>query len=138
MNSKVIDSFFEAMSSGDLDTVESLFDERAEFVDMGSGQTMIGIKENMKDARNWKNTFSDMKVTALRHVESGNVVVTEMQFEGTNTGEMEMPDGSKLPATGKRVKMQGCQVIEVEDGKMVKGTQYYNPMVMMEQLGLGQ
>ena len=29
MNSKVIDSFFEAMSSGDLDTVESLFDERA-------------------------------------------------------------------------------------------------------------
>ena len=49
-----------------------------------------------------------------------------------------MPDGSKLPATGKRVKMQGCQVIEVEDGKMVKGTQYYNPMVMMEQLGLSQ
>ena len=99
---------------------------------------MVKLKENMKDARNWKNTFSDMKVTALRHVESGNVVVTEMQFEGTNTGEMEMPDGSKLPATGKRVKMQGCQVIEVEDGKMVKGTQYYNPMVMMEQLGLGQ
>ena len=60
MNSKVIDSFFEAMSSGDLDTVESLFDERAEFVDMGSGQTMNGIKENMKDARNWKNTFTEM------------------------------------------------------------------------------
>ena len=67
---------------------ESLFDERAEFVDMGSGQTMNGIEENMKDARNWKNTFSDMKVTALRHVESGNVVVTEMQFEGTNNCEM--------------------------------------------------
>ena len=44
MNSKVIDSFFEAMSSGDLDTVESLFDERAEFVDMGTGQTMSGIE----------------------------------------------------------------------------------------------
>ena len=100
--------------------------------------TMRGVDENLMDVKNWMSTFSDMKVTALRHVESGNVVATEMQFEGTNTGEMAMPDGSKIPATGKTVKMQGCQVVEVEDGKMVKGTQYYNPMAMMEQLGLTQ
>ena len=53
-----------------------------------------------------------------------------------NTGEMEMPDGSKLPATGKKVDFQGVQVVEFKDGKMYKGSQYYNPMVMMEQLGL--
>ena len=138
MNSEVIDGFFQAMSSGDVDAAEKFFDERSELTDTATGMTMRGVEENMNDVKNWMSTFSDIKVKALRHVESGNVVATEMQFEGTNTGEMEMPDGSKLPATGKTIKMQGCQVIEVEDGKMIKGTQYYNPMAMMEQLGLGQ
>tara|TARA_Y100000816_G_scaffold243648_1_gene191044 strand:+ start:343 stop:759 length:417 start_codon:yes stop_codon:yes gene_type:complete len=138
MNSEVIDGFFQAMSSGDADAAEKFFSEKSEFTDTATGMTMRGVDENLMDVKNWMSTFSDMKVTALRHVESGNVVATEMQFEGTNTGEMAMPDGSKIPATGKTVKMQGCQVVEVEDGKMVKGTQYYNPMAMMEQLGLTQ
>ena len=77
-----------------------------------------------------------MNISAVRHIESGNTVVTEMRMQGTNTGEMEMPDGSKLPATGKKVDFQGVQVVEFKDGKMYKGSQYYNPMVMMEQLGL--
>ena len=49
---------------------------------------------------------------------------------------MEMPDGSKIPATGKRVEMQGCQVAQFQDGKMIKASQYYNMMTMMAQLGL--
>ena len=36
-----------------------------------------------------------------------------------------MPDGSKIPATGKSVEMNGCQVAQFEDGKMIKATQYY-------------
>ena len=138
MSSKLVDDFFAAMVSGDLDSIESMFHDDVSMTDHGNGMTSDGVEANMNDVRNWKNTFSDMSLTAERHIESGNTVVTEMRMQGTNTGEMEMPDGSKLPATGKTVKMQGCQVIEVEDGKMIKGTQYYNPMAMMEQLGLGQ
>ena len=96
MNSEVIDGFFQAMSSGDADAAEKFFSERSEFTDTATGMTMRGVDENLMDVKNWMSTFSDMKVTALRHVESGNVVATEMQFEGTNTGEMAMPDLSLI------------------------------------------
>lgn len=136
MSAKLVDEFFAAMQEGNLESIESMFHDDCVMTDMGNGMVSSGIKENMNDVRNWKNTFSDMSLTAIRHIESGNVVVTEMRMQGTNTGEMEMPDGSKLPATGKKIDFQGCQIIEYQDGKMIKGTQYYNPMSMMEQLGL--
>ena len=77
-----------------------------------------------------------MKVGVVNHVESGDTVVTELKMSGVNTGDMEMPDGSKIPATGKSVEMNACQVAQFEDGKMIKATQYYNMMSMMAQLGL--
>ena len=61
-----------------------------------------------------------------------------MKMTGVNTGDMPMPDGSTIPATGKTVEMNGCQVVQFKDGKMIKATQYYNMMTMMVQLGLAE
>ena len=90
----------------------------------------------MADVQNWNSSFSDMKVEAIQHTVSGNTVVTEMKFSGTNDGDMPMPDGSSIPATGRRVEMRGCQVSEFKDGKMFNSRQYYDMMGMMAQLGL--
>ena len=100
------------MSSGDADAAEKFFSEKSEFTDMATGMTMRGVDENLMDVKNWMSTFSDMKVTALRHVESGNVVATEMQFEGTNTGEMAMPDGSKYPQLERLSKCKGAKSLK--------------------------
>tara|TARA_A100001011_G_scaffold17627_1_gene18269 strand:+ start:224 stop:643 length:420 start_codon:yes stop_codon:yes gene_type:complete len=136
MNSDLVDKFFESMSSGDIDSAMSVMHDNCVNHDMGTGQVMEGLDENRADMENWTNTFSDMKVEVLNHVESGDTVVTEMKMSGVNTGDMEMPDGSKIPATGKSIEMNGCQVAKFQDGKIIKATQYYNMMSMMAQLGL--
>ena len=136
MNSELVKKFFEHMSNGDIDSALTYLHEDHVSHDMGTGMVMTGLDENRADMENWTNTFSNMKVEVLNSVESGNTVVTEMKMSGVNTGDMEMPDGSKIPATGKSVEMRGCQVAEFEDGKMTKATQYYNMMTMMAQLGL--
>ena len=136
MNSQIVDKFFESLSAADLDTAMSCIHDDCVSHDMGTGQVMKGLEENRADMENWTNTFSNMKVEAMNQVESGNTVVTEMKMTGVNTGDMEMPDGSKLPATGKSIELRGCQISEFEDGKMIKTTQYYNMMSMMSQLGL--
>ena len=136
MNSELVKKFFEHMSNGDIDSAMSFLHEDHVNHDMGRGMVQTGLEENRADMENWTNTFSDMKVEVLNNVESGNTVVTEMKMSGVNTGDMEMPDGSKIPATGKSVEMRGCQGAEFEDGKMTKSTQYYNMMTMMAQLGL--
>ena len=124
------------MTSGDIDSAMSVMHDNCVNHDMGTGQVMEGLDENRADMENWTNTFSDMKVEVLNHVESGDTVVTEMKMSGVNTGDMEMPDGSKIPATGKSIEMNGCQVAKFQDGKIIKATQYYNMMSMMAQLGL--
>ena len=124
------------MTSGDIDSAMSVMHDNCVNHDMGTGKVMEGLDENRADMENWTNTFSNMKVEVLNHVESGDTVVTEMKMSGVNTGDMEMPDGSKIPATGKSIEMNGCQVAKFQDGKIIKATQYYNMMSMMTQLGL--
>ena len=131
MNSDLVDKFFESMSSGDIDSAMSVMHDNCVNHDMGTGQVMEGLDENRADMENWTNTFSDMKVEVLNHVESGDTVVTEMKMSGVNTGDMEMPDGSKIPATGKSIEMNGCQVAKFQDGKIIKATQYYIMISMM-------
>ena len=136
MNAELVTKFFEGMSSGDVDTSLSVLHEDCVNTDTATGQVMTGLDENRADMENWLSMFSDMKVEAVNQIESGNMVATEMKMTGVNTGDMEMPDGSKLPATGKSIELRGCQITEFEDGKMIKTTQYYNMMSMMAQLGL--
>ena len=136
MSAEIVNKFFEAMSNGDLDAAMSFMHEDCVNTDTGSGQVMTGLEENRADMQNWLSTFSNMKVESLNHVESGDMVATEMKMTGVNTGDMPMPDGTSIPATGKTVEMTGCQVVQFKDGKMIKSTQYYNMMAMMAQLGL--
>ena len=138
MNAEIVDKFFEAMTNRDLDTAMSFMHEDCVNTDTGSGQVMTGLEENRADMQNWLTTFSNMKVETISHVESGDMVATEMKMTGVNTGDMSMPDGSTIPATGKTVEMNGCQVVHFKDGKMIKATQYYNMMSMMVQLGLAE
>tara|TARA_A100000164_G_scaffold114048_1_gene100397 strand:+ start:1476 stop:1895 length:420 start_codon:yes stop_codon:yes gene_type:complete len=136
MYAELVTKFFGGMSSGDVDTALSVLHEDCVNTDTATGQVMNGLDENRADMENWLSMFSDMKVEAVNQVESGNMVATEMKMTGVNTGDMQMPDGSKIPATGKSVEMTGCQVSEFKDGKMIRATQYYNMMTMMAQLGL--
>ena len=136
MNSQIVEKFFKCMESGDIDGALSFLTEDHVGHDMGTGAIMKGHDENRADMENWNTTFSNLKVEALNHVESGDTVVTELKMSGVNTGDLAQPDGSKIPATGKSVEMNGCQVAVFEGGKMKKSTQYYNMMTMMAQLGL--
>ena len=136
MSLHIVEKFFNSISKRDVDTAMSLLTDDHVSHDHGTGMVMTGIEENRADMENWLSMMSDMKVEILNSVESGNCVAVEMRMTGVNTGELMMPDGTKVPATGKSVEMHGCNVIEFDGEKMSKSTQYYSMMSMMAQLGL--
>ena len=136
MSLRIVEKFFNSISKRDVDTAMSLLTDDHVSHDHGTGMVMTGIEENRADMENWLSMMSDMKVEILNSVESGNCVAVEMRMTGVNTGELMMPDGTKVPATGKSVEMHGCNVIEFDGEKMSKSTQYYSMMSMMAQLGL--
>lgn len=80
--------------------------------------------------------FPDSHITADLWVEEGDTIVAEFTYTGTNTGPMGMPDGSTMPATGKRIEMKGMQLLQLHDGKIVRHAIYHDDMAAMIQLGL--
>ena len=136
MSLQVVEKFFGSVSNRDIDEAMSCLSDDHVSHDHGTGMVLSGLEENRADMENWLSMMSEMKVEIVNSVESGNTVVIEMKMTGVNTGEIMMPDGTKVPATGKPVEMNACQVMEFEGDKMTKSSQYYNMMSMMAQLGL--
>ena len=57
-------------------------------------------------------------------------------FVGTHTGPVTMPDGTEIPPTGRRVEVQGMELVRVRDGKVVADNLYYDNLAVAAQLGL--
>lgn len=63
---------------------------------------------------------------------SGNSVAFEWTFGGTNSGDWA--DGTK--ASGKSFSFHGMSLFRVEDGKIVRQSDYYDALGFYKQLGL--
>ncbi|MGW1990465.1 ester cyclase [Embleya sp. NPDC001921] len=68
--------------------------------------------------------------------EVGDTAIDEGWFHGTNTGPLKLPDGEMLPATGKPVRIHGCDAGTVEDGRIVDYRLYFDQLAFLDQLGL--
>ena len=99
-----------------------------------------GFKANSaKDATayamTWLKAFPDSKMTVRTELISGPWVVQEVVMEGTHTAPLESPNGP-VPATYKRVKSYGVQLLKVENGKITEARIYFDQLDQMSQLGL--
>ncbi len=104
--------------------------------DVAIGHKAFGKEEAKAYVKNWKTTFPDMVGKCNNRVESGNTMFEECSWTGTNTGEINAPDGSKIPPTGKSVNINNCFIYEFENGKIKSMKNYLDTMSMMRQMGL--
>jgi predicted ester cyclase len=79
--------------------------------------------------------FPDLKSTIVNAWGIGDYVIDEYEMTGTQKGPLVMGKMT-LPATGKPVDIHGLEVLQLKDGKMVKGWGYENGVEFAMQLGL--
>ena len=79
--------------------------------------------------------FPDATYIVDSFVEEGDTFADEWTFVGTHTGTYELPDGTQLPPTGKRVRIKGMELVRVRDGKIVVDNLYFDNMTVAAQLG---
>ena len=102
---------------------------------VGSGDTFEGVEGARAYNTMWADGFPDGKVTVDRVIESGNYVVVEFTGRGTHTGTLATSMG-EIPATGRSLTLQLCDVMEFKDGKVQSQKTYFDTGSMMAQLGL--
>jgi predicted ester cyclase len=80
--------------------------------------------------RDFKNTFSNIRVQVERAVTEGDTVAVLCHVTGNHAG-----DGPAGRATGRDVDFWGTTFIRVSDGKVIEGWNTFDFLSMYQQIG---
>lgn len=108
---------------------DSIYDEVA------TNRRFQGVDDILAAWRGWATAIPDSKATFDTERATAGTVVVELTWRGTHTGPLKMPDG-EIAATGRKIEIRGCQVIEVADGKAKVMRHYFDMATLLQQLGV--
>jgi steroid delta-isomerase-like uncharacterized protein len=74
----------------------------------------------------------DLETTVTRVVAAEHTAAVEWRMTGTFSGE----PFQGIDAPGRHLEMRGLDLLEIEDGKIVANTAYYDGMAFARQIGL--
>lgn len=124
-----------AYGEKDWEKVRTTVTPNYSYDEVATHRKVEGIDQVLEIWKGWATAFPDSKATFHDAHVSGNTVVLELSWKGTQTGPMATPDG-EVPATGKSLDMRAVQINEIRDGKVTSTRQYFDLATMMSQLGL--
>lgn len=125
----------EAWNNRDYDYLAELMTPDGTITDVGSGAQFRGPEGAREYNIGWADAFPDGRITVDRVIDSGDLVVVEYTGRGTHTGSLASPTGT-VPATGRSVTLELCDVVEFTDGKVKRIRSYFDSGSLMAQLGL--
>lgn len=81
--------------------------------------------------REFHSAFPDFEIVVDDWLHSDGVAMKEWTMTGTHEGEF-----NGVTPTGREIKSRGMAKLLIEDGMVQEDRLYYNPQVMIGQLGL--
>lgn len=128
-------SIYDAWNDRNFDVQADLMTPDSKMIVVGSGETYEGPEGSRRYNTLWASGFPDGAIRIDRVTASGDVVVVEYTGNGTHTGTLTSPMGD-IPATGRSVTLQLCDVLEFGDGKLRTQRTYFDTGSLMAQLGI--
>ena len=118
-----------ALNARDLDTYVSRIDESyvGESELGGAVRGRTGVRQYLETIL---RAFPDLKIDIEEVIASGNSVVTRFQMTATHKGSY-----AGIAATNKSIVLKACNVVEVRNGKIVRGRLYADNAALLQQLG---
>jgi steroid delta-isomerase-like uncharacterized protein len=134
-NAKLARRLHEAWNERNFDEVMESTASDGQIVIVGSGQTFRGPEGALEYSKMWMEGFPDGAVTVDRLISGDDCVVVEYTGRGTHTGTLTTPMGP-IPATGRSVTLELCDVMEFSSGKVQSQRTYFDTGSLMAQLGI--
>jgi steroid delta-isomerase-like uncharacterized protein len=124
-------SYFDAIRRRDVEAIGDHWTEDG-VNDLVPLQVLRGRGEIMEFFRETFAAMPDFEMTLSRLVAGEREAAVEWRLTGHFTGE----PFQGLDANGKRIELRGLDLFQVEDGKIVANTAYYDGMAFARQVGL--
>ena len=135
-NLKADEEEIAAWNAHDVERAVAVFPDDIVWLDTGSPQPIKGKEALRQYLQGWFTAFPDIKITVTNRVISEDQVASELNFTGTNSGDLQLAPGVTIPATGRTVNGKGTYFTRFKDGKPVEVHSYPDLAGMMMQLGL--
>jgi steroid delta-isomerase-like uncharacterized protein len=125
----IVDQWASAWSSHDVDRVLRLFIDDCIYEDVPTGSVNVG-KDALRDFAEFFFAIApDLKVELSSRLEAERLAVGEWKMSGTQQGDMP-----NLPATHKPFSIRGVSILELQDGKIRRCTDYWDMSAFLKQL----
>ena len=134
-NITVAHAFHQAWAERNPDKGAAVIANDCEFVDVPRGEIQRGPQGYRHDYERWRTAFPDGTVEITKVIAEGDWVVVEYTNSGTNTGPLRTAIGD-FPPTNRKIKVKYCSVMQIKDGKVISGRDYYDVSTILRQLGL--
>jgi ketosteroid isomerase-like protein len=121
----------EAFNARDWDSLRDVCANDVAYSDRPRNLELRSVDEFLGWTNDWVTGMSDARVTEPEYLEAGEYSVCRFIGQGTNDGPL-----GPAQATGKAMNMPFCEIMRVQDGKIVSGEIFYDQLTMMSQFGL--
>jgi steroid delta-isomerase-like uncharacterized protein len=133
-NARIATSFHQAWNDRDFDRLASFMADDGEIVLVGSGTSFRGPEGGRQYAQMWADGFPDGEIQTETAFSQGENVAVTYTGRGTHTGTLRSPTG-EIPATGRSVTLELCDVFEIRNGKISSLRQYFDSASLLAQIG---
>ena len=131
---KVARENVEGYNAGDWKRLKAALAPGCVYHEIGTQRRIRGAERMVQAYQAWKRALPDGTGTVTNSLARGNTVVLEVVWKGTHTGALEGPGGS-VPPSHKRISVPGAQVITVERGRIKQLRQYFDLLILLQQIG---
>lgn len=107
---------------------------RVVYDEVGTQRRIEGVDEVISAWRGWATAIPDSRATFDAAHTSGEIAVLELTWRGTHNGALQMPGGA-IAATGKKIEIRACQVVEVAGDKVKSIRHYFDMATLLQQIG---
>lgn len=132
---QTIDQMTKCMVNHDMEGLGELYAEDAVITTPDAGE-IRGREAIVGYLTTFSVAFPDFAWEPTAEHEAGDTAVDEGYVVGTNTGPLELPDGTVIPATGRSVRLRSVDIATVKGGQIVQHNFYFDQMDVLTQLGL--
>jgi len=127
---RLVHELYTAWSLHQPERIDLIFTDDAVYEDVAGGQIVRGkeaIKQLLRAAYAWA---PDFRVAMKSLIVTDDTAATEWVSEGIQTGPI-----GELPASGNSFQLRGASILNFQNGKIAKVTDYYDMATFLRQLG---
>lgn len=131
----VIQGCLNAFTAGDWKQYKTYLTDDAVYEEEATARRAQGGDAIVKAIEPWKRAFPDIGVTIKEAIGSGDALVIEIEWRGTQLGPLISPFGT-IPPTKKFGKTSAVQLVRFDGDKIREMRHYFDMLSLLRQIGV--